>query len=181
GVPVKTVWSREDDIRGGFYRPAFLHRIEAGVNGKGEPVAGKHTIVGQSILAGTPLEKMMVHEGIDGASVEGVVDSPYLEDVPAKQITLHSPKSEVTVLWWRSVGNTHTAFAMESMIDELAHAAGREPLEFRLALLARKPRHARALKTAAEKAGWGTKLPPRHARGLAMQESSRSIIAEVGE
>ena len=181
GVPVKTVWSREDDIRGGFYRPAFLHRIEAGVNGKGEPVAWKHTIVGQSILAGTPFEKMMVHEGIDGASVEGVIDSPYLEDVPAKQITLHSPKSEVTVLWWRSVGNTHTAFAMESMIDELAHAAGREPLEFRSALLKDKPRHLRALKLAAEKAGWGMAPPKGHARGLAVHESFGSIIAQVAE
>src|SRR5205823_11320427 len=181
GVPVKTVWSREDDIRGGFYRPAFLHRIEAGVNGKGEPVAWKHTIVGQAILAGTPFEKMMVHEGIDGASVEGVVDSPYLEEVPAKQITLHSPKSEVTVLWWRSVGNTHTAFAMESMVDELAWAAGRDPLEFRAELLEKSPRHLKALQLAAEKAGWGSAPPQGRARGLAVHESFGSIIAQAAE
>jgi isoquinoline 1-oxidoreductase subunit beta len=181
GVPVKTVWTREDDMHGGYYRPMFLHRIEVGVDEKGMPVAWKHTIVGQSILAGTPFEAMMVKKGIDATSVEGVVESPYLEAVPARLVTLHSPKEPPTVLWWRSVGNTHTAFAMESMIDELAHAAGRDPLQYRLALLAKKPRHARALKTAAEKAGWGNKLPPRHARGLAMHESFGSIIAEVAE
>jgi isoquinoline 1-oxidoreductase subunit beta len=181
GVPVKTVWTREDDIHGGFYRPMFLHRIEAGLDDKGVPIAWKHTIVGQSILGGTPFEAMMVKNGIDNTSVEGVVDSPYLEAIPARLVMLHSPKEPVTVLWWRSVGNTHTAFAMESMMDELAFAAGRDPLEFRLALLAHKPRHHRALKTAAEKAGWGTKLPVRHARGLAMHESFGSIIAEVAE
>ena len=181
GVPVKTVWTREDDIRGGYYRPAFLHRIEAGLDAKGEPAAWKHTIVGQSILAGTPFEKMMVHDGIDGTSVEGVVDSPYLEQVPARQITLHSPKSPVTVLWWRSVGNTHTAFAMESMIDELAQAAGRDPLEYRTALLKDKPRHLALLQLAAEKAGWGTPPPAGRARGLAVHESFQSIVAQVAE
>jgi isoquinoline 1-oxidoreductase beta subunit len=181
GVPVKVMWTREDDIQGGFYRPAFLHRIEAGLDDKGLPMAWKHTIVGQSILAGTPFEPMMVKNGIDETSIEGVVDSPYLATVPARLITVHSPRSPVTVLWWRSVGNTHTAFAMESMIDELAWAAGRDPLEFRTAMLADHPRHRRALQTAAEKAGWG-KLPAKgRARGLAVHESFGSIIAEVAE
>jgi isoquinoline 1-oxidoreductase beta subunit len=159
----------------------FLHRIEVGVDARGTPLAWKHSIVGQSILAGTPFEAMMVKNGIDGASVEGVVDSPYLEDVPARRVTLHSPRNEVPVLWWRSVGNTHTAFAMESMIDELAWAAGRDPLEFRAAMLAGKPRHLRALKAAADKAGWGTPPPAGRARGLAVHESFGSIIAEVAE
>jgi isoquinoline 1-oxidoreductase beta subunit len=181
GVPVKVIWTREDDVRGGYYRPMFLHRIEVGVDARGTPLAWKHSIVGQSILAGTPFEAMMVKNGIDGASVEGVVDSPYLEDVPARRVTLHSPRNEVPVLWWRSVGNTHTAFAMESMIDELAWAAGRDPLEFRAAMLAGKPRHLRALKTAAGKAGWGTPPPAGRARGLAVHESFGSIIAEVAE
>src|SRR5439155_15403674 len=136
GVPVKTVWTREDDIRGGYYRPMFLHRIEVGLDDKGRPFAWKHTIVGQSILAGTPFEQLMVKNGVDNVSVEGVVDSPYLESVPARVVTLHSPRLEVPVLWWRSVGNTHTAFAMESMIDELAWATGRDALEYRSALLA---------------------------------------------
>jgi isoquinoline 1-oxidoreductase beta subunit len=181
GVPVKVIWTREDDIRGGYFRPMFLHRIEVGVDARGMPVAWKHTIVGQSILAGTPFEKMLVKNGIDGASVEGVVDSPYLEEVPARRVTLHSPRNEVPVLWWRSVGNTHTAFAMESMIDELAWAASRDPLEFRAAMLAEKPRHLRALRTAAEKAGWGAPPPAGRARGLAVHESFGSIIAEVAE
>ncbi|HZX65779.1 MAG TPA: xanthine dehydrogenase family protein molybdopterin-binding subunit [Myxococcales bacterium] len=181
GVPVKTVWTREDDIRGGYYRPQFLHRIEAALDDKGHPIGWRHAIVGQSILAGTPFEQAMVKKGIDATSVEGVVDSPYLEGVPNRLVTLHSPTTQVPVLWWRSVGNTHTAFAMESMIDELAWAAGRDPLEFRAALLAEKPRHLRALKSAAEKAGWGKPLQQGRAIGLAMHESFGSIIAQAAE
>jgi isoquinoline 1-oxidoreductase beta subunit len=181
GVPVKVVWSREDDVRGGYYRPLFLHRIEAGVGADGMPVAWKHTLVGQSILAGTPFEAMLVKDGIDHTSVEGVPDSPYLESVAAKRVTLHSPRNEVPVLWWRSVGNTHTAFAMECMIDELAHAAGKDPLAFRTALLRKHPRHLRALRLAAEKAGWGKRPPKGRARGLAVHESFGSIVAEVAE
>ncbi|HTO96450.1 MAG TPA: xanthine dehydrogenase family protein molybdopterin-binding subunit [Myxococcales bacterium] len=181
GVPVKTVWTRTDDLRGGYYRPLFLHRIEAGLDEKGRPLGWRHSIVGQSILAGTPFEPFMVKNGIDATSIEGVVDSPYLEAVPDRRVMLQSPRLPITVLWWRSVGNTHTAFAMESMIDELAWAAGREPLEFRSALLAGKPRHLRALKTAAEKAGWGTPPPKGRARGLAVHESFGSIVAQVAE
>jgi isoquinoline 1-oxidoreductase beta subunit len=179
-VPVKVVWSREDDIRGGYFRPAFHHRIEAGLDARGMPVAWKHTIVGQSLLAGTPFEAM-VKNGIDEVSVEGVVDSPYLGHVASRRITLHSPRSPVTVLWWRSVGNTHTAFAMEGMIDELAKAAGTEPLAYRLAVLKNEPRHRAALQLAADKAGWGQTPPAGRARGLAIHESFGSIIAEVAE
>jgi isoquinoline 1-oxidoreductase subunit beta len=181
GVPVKVVWTREDDIRGGYYRPMFLHRIEAGVDAKGLPVAWQHTLVGQSILAGTPFESAMVKDGIDGVSVEGVVDSPYLERVASRRVFLHSPRNAVPVLWWRSVGHTHSAFAMEGMIDELAHAAGRDPLEYRLALLGHGSRPAKALKLAAEKAGWGRPPPAGRARGLAVHESFGSIVAEVAE
>ncbi len=180
-VPVKVVWTREDDIRGGFYRPLFVHRIEAGVDAKGLPVAWKHTLVGQSILAGTPFEGMMIKNGIDATSVEGVVDSPYLEGVPARRVSLHSPRNEVPVLWWRSVGHTHTAFAMESMIDELAHAANQDPLALRAVLLRGHARHLRALELAAEKAGWSKPPPPGRARGLAVHESFGSIVAEVAE
>ena len=181
GVPVKVVWTREDDIRGGFYRPLFVHRIEAGLDAKGVPVAWRHAIVGQSILAGTPFEKAMVKNGVDETSVEGVTDSPYLDAVAARRVWLHSPRNEVPVLWWRSVGNTHTAFAMESMIDELAAAAGQDPLAFRSAMLRDKPRHLRALRVAAEKAGWGSPPPTGRARGLAVHESFGSIVAEVAE
>jgi len=181
GVPVKTVWTREDDIRGGYYRPLYVHRIEAGVDEKGQPRAWKHTIVGQSIQLGGAFEKYTIIDGIDATSVEGVVDSHYLEAVPDRKITLHSPRNPVPVLWWRSVGNSHTAFAMESMIDELAWAAGRDPLEFRGALLADQPRLWRALKAAADRAGWGTPPPAGRARGLAVHESFGSIVAEVAE
>lgn len=181
GVPVKVVWTREDDMRGGFYRPAYVHRVRVGIDKDGMPAAWHHVVVGQSILAGTPFEKFMVHNGVDASSVEGIADSPYLDATKAKHVSLHSPRTPITVLWWRSVGNTHTAFAIESMIDELAHAAGKDPLAYRLALLKGKPRFARALETAATKAGWNTPPPAGRARGLAVHESFGSIIAEVAE
>ncbi len=180
GVPVKVLWTREDDIAGGYYRPLFLHRIEAGLDARGQPVAWKHTLVGQSIFTGTLMEGM-VKNGVDPMSVEGVADSPYLDGVPARRVTLHSPRSPLPVLWWRSVGNTHTAFAMESMIDELAHAAGKDPLAYRVALLAKHPRHRRLLELAAAKAGWGKRPAEGRARGLAVHESFGSIVAEVAE
>ncbi|XXR42066.1 xanthine dehydrogenase family protein molybdopterin-binding subunit [Sorangium sp. So ce375] len=181
GVPVKVVWTREDDMRGGFYRPAFVHRIQVGVDARGLPAAWDQVVVGQSIVAGTPLESFVTRNGVDLTSVEGIAESPYVERTPALRVSLHSPKTPVTVLWWRSVGNTHTAFAVESIVDELAHAAGQDPLAYRLELLKDKPRHANALKVAAEKAGWGTAPPQGRARGLAMHESFGSIIAEVAE
>ena len=180
-VPVKVVWTREDDMRGGYYRPMFVHWIEVGLGADGLPVAWKHTLVGQSILAGTPFEAAMVKDGIDQTSVEGVVDSPYLEAVRARHVSLHSPRNEVPVLWWRSVGHTHSAFAVESMIDEIAHAAGQDPLRFRAAMLKQKPRHLHALELAAEKAGWGSRPPEGRARGIAVHESFGSIVAEVAE
>jgi len=180
-VPVKVMWTRDDDIRGGYYRPAYHHRIEAALDAKGHPVAWKHTLVGQSILAGTPFEAMMVKNGIDNTSVEGIVDSPYLTGLAARKVTLHSPRRPIPVLWWRSVGNSHTAFALESMLDELAHAAGKDPLAFRLAMLKGSPRHAKVLQTAAEKAGWGRPPPSGRARGLALHESFGSIVAQVAE
>jgi isoquinoline 1-oxidoreductase beta subunit len=181
GVPVKVIWTREDDMRGGYYRPSYLHRIRTGLDDKGRPVAWDHVVVGQSIIAGTPFEPMLVKHGVDGTSVEGLAESPYLEGTDALRVSLHSPRTPVTVLWWRSVGNTHTAFAMECMIDECAHAANQDPLAYRIALLKDKPRHAAALQLAADKAGWGTAPAAGRARGLAVHESFGSIIAQVAE
>ena len=181
GVPVKVVWTREDDMHGGFYRPAYVHRVQVGLDEHGHPTAWDHVVVGQSIIAGTPFAAFLIKNGVDGTSVEGVPESPYLEGLEAMHVSLHSPKTPITVLWWRSVGNTHTAFAMESMIDELAHAAKQDPLAYRLALLKGKPRHAAALSLAAEKAGWDKPLPEGRARGLAVHESFGSIVAEVAE
>ncbi len=167
--PVKVVWTREDDTRGGFYRPMWYDRIEAGLDSSGAPVAWHHRLVGQSILTGTPFEKFLVKEGIDETSVEGAADTPYAIPVG------------VPVLWWRSVGHSHTAFVVESFIDELAHAAGRDPLAFRRPLLRDHARHLGVLERAAQEAGWGSPLPKGHGRGLAVHESFGSFVAQVAE
>ena len=181
GQPVKVVWTREDDLHGGYYRPAFVHRARIGLGADGLPIAWEHTLAGQSILAGTPFEPMMVKNGIDPTSVEGTADSPYLKEIPNYRIELHSPKTGITVLWWRSVGHTHNAFVMESLIDEAAHAAGKDPVEYRRRLLQKHPRHLGVLNLAAEKAGWGRALPAGRARGMAVHESFGSFAAQVAE
>ncbi len=180
-VPVKVVWTREDDTRGGYYRPMALHRIKAALGDGGLPAAWDQTIVCQSLLAGTPFEAMMVHDGIDATAVEGAADSPYLAKVPDHFVGLHSPPVPVPTLWWRSVGNTHTAFAMESFVDELAHAAGVDPVAYRRNFLAGKARHLGVLELAAEKAGWGKPLAAGRARGVAVHESFGSYVAQVAE
>jgi isoquinoline 1-oxidoreductase beta subunit len=179
--PVKVVWTREDDIRGGYYRPMWVSRFRAALGEHGKPVAWSHTIVGQSILDGTPFAAMMIKNGIDGTSVEGAADSPYLAGIPSYRVDLHSPKSPVTVLWWRSVGHSHTAFVVESFIDELAAAAKQDPLEYRRALLPADSRERRALDLAAEKFGWGKPLPQGHAAGLAVHQSFETYVAQIAE
>jgi len=180
-APVKTVWTREDDVHGGYYRPAYLHRARIGLGADGLPVAWRHTVVGQSILVGTPFEPFMVKNGIDATSVEGVSDSPYLKEIPHHRLDLHSPKVGIPVLWWRSVGNSHTAFVMESLIDELAQAAGKDPVEYRRALLKKHARHLGVMNLAVEKAGWGQGPPKGRARGVAVHESFGSFVAQVAE
>jgi isoquinoline 1-oxidoreductase beta subunit len=180
-APVKTVWTREDDMHGGYYRPAYLHHARIGLDPGGTPVAWHHTVVGQSILAGSPFEAVMVKNGIDATSVEGVSDSPYLKDIAHHRVDLHSPKTGIPVLWWRSVGHSHTAFVMESLVDELAKAAGKDPVEYRRALLKHHARNLGALNLAVEKAGWGTALPKGRARGVAVHESFGSYVAQVAE
>jgi len=181
GAPVKVVWTREDDMRGGYYRPMWLHRLKVGLDGSGSPVAWHQAIVGQSILQGTPFEAMMVKNGIDSTSVEGAADSPYVKGIANHRVDLHSPRTPITVLWWRSVGHTHTAFVMESFIDELAHSASQDPLAYRRRLLKDHPRHLGVLNLAAEKAGWGSALPSGRFRGMAVHESFGSYVAQVAE
>jgi isoquinoline 1-oxidoreductase beta subunit len=180
-APVKTVWTREDDMHGGYYRPAYLHRLRIGLGSDGLPTAWQHAIVGQSITTGTPFQAFTVKNGIDSTSVEGVADSPYLKAVANHRVDLHSPKTGIPVLWWRSVGHSHNAFVMESLIDELAKAAGKDPLEYRRALLQGQSRHLAALNLAAEKAKWGTPVPQGRARGIAVHESFGSFVAQVAE
>jgi isoquinoline 1-oxidoreductase beta subunit len=177
--PVKLQWTREDDTRGGWYRPLYLHRLRAGLDADGRPVAWAHRIVGQSIVAGTAFESMLVVDGVDQTSVEGAANLPYR--IPTLRVDLHSPKLGVPVQWWRAVGSTHTAFAVECLIDELAAAAGRDPVAYRLELLDGHPRHQGVLRLAAEKAGWGTPLPAGRARGVAVHESFNSYVAQVAE
>ena len=177
-TPVKVMWTREDDIKGGYYRPMWHSRITAGLDAQGQPVAWKHTIVGQSILEGTFLAGF-IKDGVDFSSVEGAREIPYT--VPNIAVDLHSPRSPVPVLWWRSVGHTHTGFVVESFIDECAHAAGKDPVEYRTALLANQPRHLGVLTLAAEKANWGAPLPAGRARGIAVHASFGSWAAQVVE
>ncbi|MDY0881671.1 xanthine dehydrogenase family protein molybdopterin-binding subunit [Dongia soli] len=178
--PVHLVYSREDDIRGGRYRPMFYHKLRGGLDKDGNLVAWEQRLVGQSFMIGSPFEKMMVKDGVDATAVEGAADMPYA--VPAIQVDWHHATSPITTLWWRSVGHTHTAQAVEVMMDELAHEAGKDPVEFRLALLKDHPRHVGVLKLAAEKAGWSKgKLPAGRGRGVAVHESFNSYVAMVAE
>jgi isoquinoline 1-oxidoreductase subunit beta len=179
GKPVKVVWTREDDITGGYYRPMWFDRIAAGLDAGRNPVAWQHTIVGQSILTGTPFEQMLVKNGVDGTSMEGANDIPY--KIPNILVDLHSPKLAIPVLWWRSVGHSHTAFVVESFMDELAYTAGKDPYELRRTLLGEHPRHLGVLNLAAQKAGWGNPLPKGRARGIAVHESFGSYVAQVAE
>jgi isoquinoline 1-oxidoreductase beta subunit len=176
---VKLVWTREDDIQGGKYRPLYVHRLRAGLDTQGNIVGWEHRIVGQSLMAGTPFEQAFVKNGVDGTSVEGAANLPY--DIPNLTVELHTTQVGIPVLFWRSVGSTHTAYSTETFLDELAHAAGRDPLEVRRALLAKHPRHLGTLNLAAEKAGWGEPVPAGRARGIAVHESFDTVVAQVAE
>lgn len=178
-VPIKLQWSREDDMRGGYYRPMHLHRARVGFDAQGKVLAWDHVIVGQSITAGTPFEAFMVKDGIDATAVEGMRE-PYA--VPMK-LTVHHPKLNVPVLWWRSVGSTHTAFVMETLIDEIARATKQDPVAYRMKLMGSEhPRHKAALQMAVDKSGYGKKkLPAGRAWGVAVHESFKSVVAYVVE
>lgn len=177
-VPVKLVWSREDDMNAGYFRPMYFHRLKAAINKQGRIIAWQQRIVGQSILEGTMFAGMMKN-GFDPTSVEGASNLPY--DIENFSLDLHTTKLKVPVQWWRSVGSTHTAYSTETFMDALARAAGKDPLEFRLTHLSKHPRHAQTLKLAAEKAGWGTPLPKGKFRGLAVHESFNTYVAQVAE
>jgi isoquinoline 1-oxidoreductase beta subunit len=183
-VPVKLVWTREDDMRGAYYRPAFFQTMKAGLDASGNIVGWQHRLVGQSIATGTAFEPQMVKDGVDTLSVEGASNLPYA--VPAIEVDLHSPKLGIPVLWWRSVGSSHTAYSTETFIDEVAVAAGKDPVEFRKTLLGKHPRHLATLQLAAKQAGWGTPLPAgaagtKRGRGIAVHESFNSVVAQVAE
>jgi isoquinoline 1-oxidoreductase beta subunit len=175
--PVKVIWSREDDIKGGYYRPSHVHQADIGFDAKGNIVGWNHVIVGQSIITGSPFEPMMVKDGVDATMVEGMGE-PY--SVPMN-LSVHNVKANVPVLWWRSVGSTHTAFVMETLIDEAAHVAKMDPVEYRRKLIdAKHPRQLAALNLAVEKSGYGkTRLPKGQAWGVALHESFETSVAYV--
>ncbi|QJF51245.1 xanthine dehydrogenase family protein molybdopterin-binding subunit [Roseobacter ponti] len=180
--PVKLVWSREDDIRSGYYRPAFGHRVRVGLSAGGDITGWEHRIAGQSIMKGTAFEQIVVQNGVDHSSVEGAADTPY--SIPGAHFGLTDTEKATSTLWWRAVGHTHTAYAMEVMMDMAAKAAGQDPVAFRLKHLPGdtpdQARMAGVLTLAAEKAGWG-QTPEGRSQGIAVHKSFGTFVAEVAE
>ena len=179
GKPIKLVWTREDDMRGGYYRPYSIHRMRGTVR-DGKIEAWSDTIVSQSIMKGSFFEAIMFKDGLDPTSYEGSHNIPY--DVANFKCDMHQVDVGVPVLWWRSVGHTHTGYAVEAFVDELLEAAGKDPVEGRLELLSKKPRHVGVLKAVAELADWKNyKVPEGRARGVAVVESFDTFVAQVVE
>jgi isoquinoline 1-oxidoreductase beta subunit len=175
-VPLKLVWTREDDMRAGFYRPMYVHSIVAGLDENNRIVAWRHRIVGQSLFKGTMLA-MIIRNGIDPSSTEGAANLPY--DIPNLGVELHTVDSPVPVLPWRSVGSTHTAYAVECFLDDLAREMKADPLKLRQQLLAKHPRHLAVLNAVAVQSGWGKVRGEGHHYGLALHESFGSVVGQV--
>ena len=176
---IKLVWTREDDIRGGRYRPFTLHNVRAGLDKSGRIVAWDHSVASQSIFKGTPFE-MMMKEGVDPSMVEGLEDLPYA--VPNLRVGAQIMEVRVPVLWWRSVGNTHTAYVKETFIDDGLLAGGKDPLQGRLALLNKDRRHTGVLQAVAKLANWkGANVGGGRARGIAVHKSFDSYVAQIAE
>ncbi|MFZ5718823.1 MAG: molybdopterin cofactor-binding domain-containing protein [Pseudomonadota bacterium] len=181
GRPVKLVWTREDDMRAGYFRPLTHHSVRVTTDAEGYPATWRHRIVTQSIMAGAP--PGAPGGGIDETAVEGCKGSPYLKATPVVDAQLLTPEVGVPVLWWRSVGATHTAYVMEHTIEQLAKRAGKDPVDYRRALYrkAGATRHLAVLNLAAEKAGWTTPPPEGWTRGVAVHESFGSVVAQIAE
>ena len=174
-APLKLMWTREDDIRAGKYRPMAVHRMTARLNNGAIEAWGDRTAI-QSIMAGTPF---LPAGAPDLSSIEGGFDIPYaIANITAD---VHWPTSPVSTLWWRSVGHTHTAYAKEHFFDVAARKLGKDPVAFRRELLAAHPRLLGVLNLAAEKAGWDTPLPAGKFRGVAVHHSFSSYVAEIAE
>ncbi|GAB4259200.1 MAG: xanthine dehydrogenase family protein molybdopterin-binding subunit [Deferrisomatales bacterium] len=175
--PVQLVWTRDDDLGHDYYRPAALHHLRAALGPDDRPVAWIHRIVTPPLFGrGEPPGSA---DEVDAGAVEGALDLPYR--IPALRVEWIPWDPGVPVGPWRSVGHSHTAFAVESFVDELAAAAGADPVAYRLELLADAPRHRRVLEAAAQRAGWGSALPEGAGRGVAVHESFGSVVAQVVE
>jgi isoquinoline 1-oxidoreductase beta subunit len=177
--PIKVIWTREDDIKGGRYRPIMVHRLRGGLDADGNIVAWDQVIVGQSFIDGTFFAEHMIKDGVDQTMVEGASSLPYA--IPNLRVSAHIAEVGVPTLWWRSVGSTHTGYASEVFLDQLAAAAGIDPVAIRRRLLAKEPRHLAVLNLAAEAAGWDKPLPEGKARGVAVHKSFGSYVAHVVE
>lgn len=175
GKPVKVIWSREDDMRGGWYRPAAYNVLTGALDNDGWPVAWVHRIANPSIL-----ERLFpLKDGLDRAAIEGAENLPYA--IPNLHVTYARPELPVTTWFWRSVGSSQNGYVTECFLDELAALGKKDPFELRRRLLEKSPRHKRVLEIAAEQAGWGQPLPPGRARGIAVHFSFGSYVAEVAE
>ena len=177
--PLKLVWSREDDVKGGYYRPLTMHRTKISLSKAGVITDWRHTVVSQSILKGTAFEQFLVKDGIDATATEGLTDTAYAIPI---SVDIHHPTQPVPVLWWRSVGHTHTAFVMETMIDRIAKQIGKDSVAYRRELLKDHPRHLATMDLAVEKSGYGARsLPEGQAWGVAIHESFGSVVMHIAE
>ena len=178
-VPVKVVWTREDDMEGGYYRPMSAHKVKAALDKDGNVLGVNYSIAAKSIIKGTAFEPMLMENGVDHNMTEGAHDTTYA--FPVMHMDQHYQETPVPVLWWRSVGHTHTGYVMETMMDRLAKEAGKDPVAYRLDMLKDDPRKANVLKLVAEKAGWDKPLPEGRFRGVAAVKSFGSYVAQVAE
>ena len=180
GRPVKTIWTREDDMRGGHYRPFSISHIRAGVDAQGWPLAISHRAVNQSVYSVSDFARRLVKNGVDPSSVEGAADMPYA--IPHHHIETHITEEAVPILFWRSVGNSINGFITNSLLDELAALGHKDPVELRRHMLAAKPRQLAVLEKAVSESGYGkVTLPKGHAHGVALHECFGSIVAQVAE
>ncbi|AEK60028.1 xanthine dehydrogenase family protein molybdopterin-binding subunit [Collimonas fungivorans] len=181
GTPVKIMYAREDDIKGGYYRPMHVHRVRIGYDAHGKIAAWEHVIAGQSILGGSPFESSMVKDGVDSTMTEGVLESHYA--IPNLALSVHNMKANVPVLWYRSVGHSHNAFVMETLVDEIARSVGRDPVEYRASLFDKSAKRSKqALELAVARSGYGKrKLPAGQAWGVAVHHGFNTSIAYVVE
>jgi isoquinoline 1-oxidoreductase beta subunit len=177
GAPVKVIWSREDDTRNEFYRPVSYHRLRAGLDANQRPVAWTHRVAAPSIMARVFPDT--VQNGLDGEAVEGAIEMPY--GVANVHVDYVLTDTGIPVGFWRSVNHSYNAFVVESFIDELAHAAGQDPYEYRRGLLGNAPRYLRVLELAATQAGWGSPPPDGVFRGIAVHKAFEAYVAQVAE
>ncbi len=178
-VPIKMVWTREDDTQAGYYRPMFYHELRAAIDGDGKVTAWHQRIVGQSVMTGSAWEEAFVKNGVDASSVEGVSDLPYA--ITNKYVDVHIATLPIPVQWWRSVGHSHTAFAKEAFLDQIAHKINKDPVQLRRELLIKHPRALAVLNLAAEKSNWTSPLGKNKGRGIALHKSFHTHVAQVAE